>query len=731
MANRSTQNTANDKRQWDVVTMPFTLEKQATWGIDEEIIPEVIKVMREKKIGKFASDEHTINFNNLKKLVASLWQEDIDMSDWSKALAQFITHVAVAPKADQNVYKDLQLVINKFPGLITSVLIADGRWGPASQKALEAVQTFYNLPVAPPSRLVLHLLQLIAGRLFGINSNEYFGRNILFSGFAYINDKSDFSLVQATNGYTLNRYNKQLIDFVSYKSNFSTRFGAVTACLMLLQLQNGKPIADVCDLMLLGEQGEWQTPGAFTSINKNDFYFEPDFTVSFATKTAASLTIKYSPKTTTTIELMAIYMNETFTIAAAVGEVVHADESGKTLVFDATSFLADESKKNGMDGTTVLLKADYVKFFILRKKRETPVSEIRSQPKHHLLPLEFYQLITTPDEDILGTACFGLAFQSENKFSKNLTGDLKEVYDDLKTDLKGIQKDLKADIKRIFKDFRSEVKSIYKERKVTVADDLQKDRWDGKSSDNGNTLIASVEPAKLVPGLYSVAISIHTENTALKEAAIFLHDTFKNEIEFVPFKKNIAKLNVTAYEAFTVGVCTDDGTMLELDLNEVPGYPKGFYYDDPPEKFKLEVEELDKSRPIIVPDDLQKNRWEGKEINNGKKISAVVQKKLIPGLYKVEARVEPADRKSTLHGFVAFFLHDSFKSRIRYKKVIDNVAKLSLTAYEAFTISACTQDGTLLELDLQKQLGYPAGFYYKEEQPKAKPKVRSKVPRKK
>ncbi len=707
MAIGSTQNTGNSKKQWDVLSVDLLVNQSAVWGIHANMLPQVIILMKEKGIGKFADTENTLSFINLKKLVAWLYEEDMDTADLSKAAEQFINAAAPAAKADETVYKDLQLTINNFPGLILSPVVADGRWGPASQKALDAVQQFYNLPAIPPNQELLNLLQLIANRLFGIKSNnDQSTATIQKAGFATVKRDRNFELLYLHGNYTLKNGNKDIILFQQYKAAFTFRFDAITACLMLLQLQNGKPVADVCDLLLLKDGREWQTPDNFTSKNKNDFYFTPDFTVNFSNQATASLTIKYIPKTTAAIEFMAFYMCGTFAIAATMGEDANNDELGKTLVFNAAPFFTDESKKADMNGTTVLTKADYIKFFILRRKREKYISEISNQSKDILLPPEFYQLITTRDEDVLATACFGIDFTPVKEPKNN---------------------------------FREVVKKLYTKQKITVADDLQKERWGGKSSSNGKTLTVAVESVKSLPGLYSVAISIHTNDTALQEAAIFLHDTFKNEIEFVLFKNGIAEINVDSYEAFTVGAYTEDGTMLELDLNEVTGYPKGFYYDDPPAKFKSEVEELDKRRKITVPDDLQKNRWEGKAMNNGKNISATVEKKLIPGLYKVDVRIEPADSKSTLHGFVAFFLHDSFKSKIRYKKVIDNIARITLTAYETFTIGACTQDGTLLELDLQKQTGYPAGFYYKEEQsktkqnPKAKPKpkVSSKAKKRK
>lgn len=261
--------------------------------------------------------------------------------------------------------------------------------------------------------------------------------------------------------------------------------------------------------------------------------------------------------------------------------------------------------------------------------------------------------------------------------------------------------------------FRQKVMYLYKERKVLVPDDLQKSRWGGKSKVDGKELMVHVRK-NILPWAYDVSIVLDVDYKGLKEnieVAFFLHDTFDDEIRFKPIKGGIAQLSIKAYEAFTVGAYMEDGTMLELDMNEVPGLPEGFYYKDVSEEFKSKVKETYDSRPVMVKDDLQKGRWGGKSKNRGKKLEAKVGKGIIPGYYQVRLGVS-SDNDTPLTGDVAFFLHDSFPQEIRYSKATNNSARITVSAYEAFVVGAYTEDGTMLELDLNKVTGAPEGFYY-------------------
>ena len=267
------------------------------------------------------------------------------------------------------------------------------------------------------------------------------------------------------------------------------------------------------------------------------------------------------------------------------------------------------------------------------------------------------------------------------------------------------------------KDFRADVERFYKERPITVPDDLQKNRWGGKAENNGRALRATVE--KL--GFMNFKIKAFVESPGLaksnrsQQIAFFLHNTFSEEVVYTTMVDSEAVLEFNAYEAFTIGAYLEYGTELELDLNEQPGYPEDFYYQDVSETFKDNVAKFYESKPVTVKDDLQKGRWGGLDSNGGLKLSA----KVLPGMFgffKIELSVETTTTTPYM-GDVAFLVHDTFTSQIIYKKSTTGIARISLTAYEAFTAGAYAKDGTLLELDLQLVEGLPEGFYYKEDSP--------------
>ena len=121
-------------------------------------------------------------------------------------------------------------------------------------------------------------------------------------------------------------------------------------------------------------------------------------------------------------------------------------------------------------------------------------------------------------------------------------------------------------------------------KEVKLHDDTQKGRWGGKHQNQGKELYAKVEPNAKLKGLYDVSVRVRSvvpDTTLEGPVAIFVDQTFGFENNYVlvyPDNTGEAKLNLVAYEAFTVGALLPDGTELELDLNQVKGYPSGFYY---------------------------------------------------------------------------------------------------------------------------------------------------------
>ena len=84
-----------------------------------------------------------------------------------------------------------------------------------------------------------------------------------------------------------------------------------------------------------------------------------------------------------------------------------------------------------------------------------------------------------------------------------------------------------------------------------------------------------------MPGYFNVSVEVSStgaENPFMGDVAFFLHPTFRKRIQYRKSTDGKAQLNITAYEAFTIGVYVHDGTMLELDLQQVKGYPDDFYY---------------------------------------------------------------------------------------------------------------------------------------------------------
>jgi hypothetical protein len=90
-----------------------------------------------------------------------------------------------------------------------------------------------------------------------------------------------------------------------------------------------------------------------------------------------------------------------------------------------------------------------------------------------------------------------------------------------------------------------------------------------------------------------------------------------------------------------------------------------------------------------------------------------VASSLIPGVYKVQLLVRSLNINNPIKGEVAFFLHDSFPSEIVFTLANNNKAEITISAYEAFVAGSRLEDGTELELDLNKVKGFPEGFYWK------------------
>ncbi len=117
-------------------------------------------------------------------------------------------------------------------------------------------------------------------------------------------------------------------------------------------------------------------------------------------------------------------------------------------------------------------------------------------------------------------------------------------------------------------------------------DDPQKGRWGGKSITENREISAEVSTS-MIPGLYKVKIKVSSVDRSpiSGPVAIVLHDSFEPMMRVLdPQGESDVFVEVIAYEAFTVGALSDVQsekifTQLELDINDLPNLPQGFYWN--------------------------------------------------------------------------------------------------------------------------------------------------------
>jgi uncharacterized integral membrane protein len=130
---------------------------------------------------------------------------------------------------------------------------------------------------------------------------------------------------------------------------------------------------------------------------------------------------------------------------------------------------------------------------------------------------------------------------------------------------------------------------------------------------------------------------------------------------------------------------------------------------------KEKVANLLKSTTGSDPKDTQKGRWGGLSLLNERILTAKVEPRVLPGLFDVIIEVTSTESTNPLTSTVVILLDSTFGENEIYLKPVNNVAKVTVVAYEAFTIAAlCDNLETKLELDLQQQKGLPPKFYYEE-----------------
>lgn len=115
------------------------------------------------------------------------------------------------------------------------------------------------------------------------------------------------------------------------------------------------------------------------------------------------------------------------------------------------------------------------------------------------------------------------------------------------------------------------------------ANDPQKGLWGGKREANFRAVKAgTIRALRSDPDFFRIPLEVWSTDSSghpLTGLVRFhLHDTFEPQVEEVEAVGGVARLELVAYGAFTVGIEGEDGTKLEIDLSD-PDI-------DAPKKFK-------------------------------------------------------------------------------------------------------------------------------------------------
>lgn len=157
---------------------------------------------------------------------------------------------------------------------------------------------------------------------------------------------------------------------------------------------------------------------------------------------------------------------------------------------------------------------------------------------------------------------------------------------------------------------------------------------------------------------------------------------------------------------------TNSGVFLELDLNQVSGFPADFYYEYASEFFIEEVSELQLPAGVFGP------------IQKGKEFSAEFVKLSHHGV-TLHLKVISENKRRKFEGEVAFFLPSTYNKRIIYKTFFDGESLITIEADKAFVAHAYTSDGTVLRLVLNTVKNFPDSFYIKVETDEPYPPIPS------
>jgi hypothetical protein len=115
---------------------------------------------------------------------------------------------------------------------------------------------------------------------------------------------------------------------------------------------------------------------------------------------------------------------------------------------------------------------------------------------------------------------------------------------------------------------------------------------------------------------------------------------------------------------------------------------------------------------IENPDDPQKGKWGGQEVQGGFRLAAEVKPlETTHELFAVRLFVVSVQKGRELKSNVTFHLHPTFKNPIQMVQPRNGIAELSVVAWGAFTVGAVVADGDIsLELDLSNVADAPQTF---------------------
>jgi hypothetical protein len=131
-------------------------------------------------------------------------------------------------------------------------------------------------------------------------------------------------------------------------------------------------------------------------------------------------------------------------------------------------------------------------------------------------------------------------------------------------------------------------------------------------------------------------------------------------------------------------------------------------------ELKSKISDLLRITPIKEKEDTQNQRWGELSISNDRELKATVTPTLIDNFFDVVIEVISTSLEKPLDSIVVILLDSTFFEDEIYLTPENSKVKVTVVAYEAFTIAAiCDNLNTKLELDLQKTKGLPTKFYYK------------------